>query len=87
MKQTALRDRIAEQIFFIRGQKVLLDADLAKLYGVTTFDFNKAVRRNIDRCLKRPACHSRKKSLTAAAKASGLSWWTMCPASSITIRS
>ena len=49
MKQTHLRERIAERIFFIRGQKVLLDADLAKLYGVTTFNFNKAVRRNIDR--------------------------------------
>ena len=49
IKQTALRERIAERIFFIRGQKVLLDADLAKLYGVTTFNFNKAVRRNIDR--------------------------------------
>jgi len=49
MKQTAVRERIAERIFFIRGQKILLDADLAKLYGVTTFNFNKAVRRNIDR--------------------------------------
>jgi hypothetical protein len=38
-----------ESILQIRGQKVLLDKDLAALYGVTTANLNKAVRRNIER--------------------------------------
>ena len=36
-------------IYEIRGQKVMLDRDLATLYGVTTFNLNKAVRRNHER--------------------------------------
>ena len=40
---------IANKIFLIRGQKIMLDTELAKLYGVTTFNFNKAVKRKIDR--------------------------------------
>jgi hypothetical protein len=36
-------------IFTIRGQRVILDADLAHLYGVPTFRFNEAVKRNQDR--------------------------------------
>ena len=36
-------------IYEIRGQKVMLDSDLAKLYGVQTFNLNKAVKRNIQR--------------------------------------
>ena len=42
-------DRIANRIFLIRGEKVMLDSDLAELYGVTTGNFNKAVKRNIGR--------------------------------------
>jgi hypothetical protein len=42
-------ERIAASIYIIRGQKVLLDADLAALYGVETKVFNQAVRRNKDR--------------------------------------
>lgn len=37
------------KIFLIRGQKVLLDSDLAGLYGVTTANLNKAVKRNLER--------------------------------------
>lgn len=37
---------IERLIYFVRGQPVMLDSDLAKLYGVTTFNLNKAVRRN-----------------------------------------
>ena len=33
----------------IRGVRVILDRDIAKLYGVTTGNLNKAVKRNIDR--------------------------------------
>lgn len=40
---------IERRIYLIRGQKVMLDSDLAKLYEVTTFNLNKAVKRNIDR--------------------------------------
>ena len=36
-------------IHLVRGEKVLLDADLAMLYGVTTGNLNKAVKRNQQR--------------------------------------
>jgi len=41
--------RIGSFILVIREQKVILDADLAELYGVSTKVFNQAVRRNHDR--------------------------------------
>jgi hypothetical protein len=41
--------RIENIILFIRSQKVILDKDLAQLYGVTTGNLNKAVKRNQDR--------------------------------------
>ena len=41
--------RIEQSILLIRGQKVLLDKDLAEMYGVKTRDLNKAVQRNRDR--------------------------------------
>lgn len=41
--------RLEQTIFLIRGEKVLLDSDLAELYGVTTGQLNRAVRRNMDR--------------------------------------
>jgi len=40
---------IEKKILLIRGQKVMLDRDLAELYGVETKNLNKAVTRNIDR--------------------------------------
>lgn len=40
---------ILNKIFFMRGQKAMPDGDLAKLYGVTTGNLNKAVSRNTDR--------------------------------------
>lgn len=39
-------ERITQAILIIRGQKVLLDADLAALYGVETRRLNEQVRRN-----------------------------------------
>ena len=42
-------ERIEKTILLIRGQKVIIDADLAELYGVTTGNLNKAVKRNIER--------------------------------------
>ena len=40
---------IQNKIYLIRGHKVMLDKDLAVLYGVLTRNLNKAVRRNLDR--------------------------------------
>ena len=40
---------IVRSIHFLRGQKVLLDFDLAELYGVTIKVLNQAVKRNADR--------------------------------------
>jgi hypothetical protein len=40
---------IEQKIFSLRGKKVMLDADLAEIYGVETKTLNRAVRRNIDR--------------------------------------
>lgn len=42
-------DTIQEQIIAVRGHRVMLDRDLAILYGVTTGNLNKAVARNRDR--------------------------------------
>lgn len=42
-------ERIYRSILFIRGHKVILDKDLAELYGVETKALNRAVTRNIDR--------------------------------------
>lgn len=42
-------ERIENRIILVRGQKVLLDADLAALYGVSTKRFNEQVRRNAAR--------------------------------------
>jgi hypothetical protein len=37
------------KIYLIRGQKVLLDSDLAEMYGIETKRLNEQVRRNISR--------------------------------------
>src|SRR5262245_40845561 len=42
-------DVIEQSIHVFRGQRVLLDADLAALYGVTTAALNQAVKRNSER--------------------------------------
>ena len=42
-------ETIERKIYSIRGKRVMLDRDLAALYGVTTRDLNKAVSRNPDR--------------------------------------
>jgi len=47
-----MRNKLAQienKIYEIRGQKVMLDSDLAVLYQVETFNLNKAVKRNIER--------------------------------------
>jgi hypothetical protein len=51
MKNTSLVpvERIQKSIYVIRGRKVMLDSDLAELYGVETKVLNQAVKRNIGR--------------------------------------
>lgn len=49
MKEIVPIERIEQRIFLIRGQKVMLDRDLAELYGVPTKRLNEAVKRNIRR--------------------------------------
>ncbi len=49
MQMAVPMEVIEDKIFFIRGEKVMLDADLAKLYGVETKVLLQAVKRNIDR--------------------------------------
>ncbi len=41
--------RVASRIYLLRNQKVMLDFDLAELYGVPTKAFNQAVTRNAER--------------------------------------
>jgi hypothetical protein len=42
-------ENVAQLVFFVRGEKVMLDVDLAKLYGVATKALNQAVKRNSQR--------------------------------------
>ena len=42
-------EAVATKILLVRGKKVMLDRELAKLYGVGTRDLNKAVKRNLQR--------------------------------------
>ena len=49
VKKPVSPEEISEKIFIFRGKKVMLDSDLAKLYGVPTGLLNLAVKRNIDR--------------------------------------
>ena len=42
-------ERIERTILHLRGQKVMLDTDLAKLYGIPTKALKQAVKRNLDR--------------------------------------
>lgn len=49
MKAIVPMEVIEQKILLIQGEKVILDKDLAALYGVTTSNLNKAVNRNIER--------------------------------------
>ena len=49
MKVTVVHESIENKIFLIRGQKVMLDQDLARLYGVLTKRLNEQVKRNFNR--------------------------------------
>jgi hypothetical protein len=49
MKDLIPQEIIEQKIFMIRRHRVMLDKDLAVLYGITTGNLNKAVSRNLDR--------------------------------------
>ena len=49
MKKELSSEQVAPMVYRIRGQRVLLDRDLAELYGVETRALKQAVRRNMDR--------------------------------------
>ncbi len=49
MEQLVPIERIEDKILLIRGQKVMLDRDLAELYGVPTKSLNLSVKRNLRR--------------------------------------
>jgi len=44
-----VQEKISEKILKIRNQKVMVDRDLAMLYGVGTRELNQAVKRSIER--------------------------------------
>lgn len=48
-KEISKVEDLKTRIYTIRGMKVMLDRDLAELYGVSTGNLNLAVKRNIDR--------------------------------------
>src|SRR5450631_2827360 len=48
-KEVVPTGQIAQSIYLLRGQKVMLDFDLAALYGVATKVLNQAVKRNKER--------------------------------------
>lgn len=49
MSKSTIEKNIEQKICLIRGKKVMLDSDLAELYGVATKRLNEQVRRNINR--------------------------------------
>ncbi|MCP4971385.1 MAG: ORF6N domain-containing protein [Arcobacter sp.] len=49
MDELIIDEDIKNKIYTIRGMQVMIDRDLAKLYGVETKVFNQAVKRNIER--------------------------------------
>ena len=49
MPNLIAEEKIEKKIFLIRGKKVMLDKDLAELYGVPTYRLNEQVKRNLDR--------------------------------------
>ena len=48
-KSIATVGKIQQRILLVRGEKVIVDADLAEFYGLPTKVLNQAVRRNVDR--------------------------------------
>ena len=49
LQALVLEQRILNRIYFIRGEKVMLDRDLAEMYGVETRVLNQSIKRNLNR--------------------------------------
>lgn len=49
LQALVLEQRILNRIYFIRGEKVILDRDLAEMYGVETRVLNQSIKRNLNR--------------------------------------
>jgi hypothetical protein len=49
MNELLVQNEIGSRIFTLRGKEVMLDRDLAELYGVETKRVNEAVRNNSDK--------------------------------------
>ena len=49
MSRVSRKDRIIAKIYFLRGEKIMLDFDLAGFYGIETRTLKQAVRRNLQR--------------------------------------
>jgi hypothetical protein len=49
LQALVVEEKILNKIYFIRGEKVMIDRDLAEMYGVETKVFNQNVKRNLER--------------------------------------
>ena len=49
LQELIVEQKILNKIYIIRGEKVMLDKDLAEMYGVETKTFNQSIKRNIER--------------------------------------
>jgi hypothetical protein len=49
VKKAIPKEIIEQKIYLIRGKKIMLDVDLARLYGLPTKSLNLAVKRNLSR--------------------------------------
>ena len=49
LQELIIEQKIINKIYAVRGEKVMLDRDLAELYGVETKTFNQSVKRNLER--------------------------------------
>ena len=49
MNRVMVQEAIEQKIFLIRGKKVMLDSNLARLYGVSTKRLNEQIKRNLKR--------------------------------------
>ena len=68
-------ERIAAQIYVIRGESVMLDADLAELYHVETGALVRAMKRNLDRSPEDFAFHLTKEEFDDLRSQTGISSW------------
>ena len=56
---------IKNKIYIVRGKQVMVDSDLAKIYGYETKNFNRQVKNNIEKFdneIKEPKCNEKRLS-------------------------